>query len=288
MDIDSLRAFVYVVDSGSFTKASHKLFVTQSAISQKIKRLETHFNKLLLSRDGKYTPTHYGDVVYDYSKTILSKYEEMASHLDATDVTGEIRFGLPEDFATLFLLDVLTDYRAIHPNVFLDVECNLTLTLYDKFKQGGYDLILVKMDSPQDIPNGVEILNETLVWVGDASLLSSESKIPLVLAPKPCVYRSRATSSLSDRQIPWKVTFASSSFASIIAAVSAGMGLTVLPEIMVPMSCSVITDKRLPKLSNTHISLIKKENDNPLLNSFESFVAHKLRDVLGVRKDILT
>ena len=276
-----MRAFVYVVDSGSFTKAAHKLSLTQSAISQKIKRLETHFNKLLLSRDGKYSPTHYGDVVYDYSKTILSKYEEMASHLDTTEVAGEIRFGLPEDFATFFLLDVLLDYRSIHPSVFLDVECNLTLNLYDKFKQGGFDLILVKMDSLQDIPEGVEILNETLVWVGNASLLSSDSEIPLVLAPKPCVYRLRATSTLSERQIPWKVTFVSSSFASIIAAVTAGVGLTVLPEIMVPKSCSIITDKRLPKLPNTHISLIKKEGDNPLLNSFESFVIHKLRDVIG-------
>ena len=74
--------------------------------------------------------------------------------------------------------------------------------------------------------------------------------------------------------------FSSTSFASIIAAVSAGAGVTVLPEIMVPKSCAVITDKRLPKLSNTHISLIKREENNPLLNSFASFVIHKLRDVI--------
>lgn len=279
MNLDDLKTFVAVVDLGSYTKAGDKLYITQSAVSQKMKRLETKFGKPLLKKDGKLTPTHHGDLVYTYSKQLLSQFDELMIRIGGQEAMGEIRFGLPEDFANFFLKDVLLDYRKNYPNVFLHLECDLTLNLFEKYSQGAFDLVLVKMNAPEDFPNGVDIMQEELVWVGDSTLISDTKSIPLAVAPNPCVYRSRATSSLSAKHIPWEITFSSASFNSILAAVSAGLGISVLPKVMVPKTCPIIEHSILPKLPHAHISLLKKES-NPILDTFESFIIRKLKVVL--------
>lgn len=279
MNFDDLKTFVAVVELGSYTRAGEKLYITQSAVSQKMKRLESHFGKPLLGADNRHRPTRYGELVYNYSKRILSEYDDMMLRIGGNEAKGEIRFGLPEDFANFFLKDVLLDYRKNYPNVFLHLECDLTLNLFEKYSQGAYDLVLVKMNAPEDFPHGVDIMEEKLVWVGDVGLITLGETIPLVLAPKPCVYRSRATSSLSARQIPWEITFSSTSFNSIIAAVSAGMGISVFPKTMVPKSCPIIEHSALPKISNAHISLLKRES-NPIIDTFERFMIRKLNLIL--------
>jgi len=277
MDIDTLRAYKWVVDLRSFTKAAERLFVSQSAVSQKIRKLEKTLGKPLFKPGESHIPTRHGELVYDYSKRIISEYDGMLTRITDTHLYGEVRFGLPEDFASFFLKDILEEFRKSYPNMYLNVECNLTLNLFDKFQNGGYDLVLLKMPAPEDFPNGVEVLREELVWVGDPSLVKLQSSIPLVLAPKPCVYRSRATTSLTSRQIDWEIKFSSASLSSLIAAVNAKMGVTVLPKIMVPKSCTIIRHSYLPHLDDTHISLLKKRS-GPAIDSFESFIIRKLRE----------
>jgi DNA-binding transcriptional LysR family regulator len=97
-----------------------------------------------------------------------------------------------------------------------------------------------------------------------------------VLSPHPCVYRARAIKALEDRGIKWQLVFSSPSYNSTIAAVKAGLGISILPRIMVPKDLKIIDIEKLPKLEDTHISLLKHTKDNASINSFESFVFKKL------------
>lgn len=274
----SFSCFVCLAETGSFTKTAQKMGRTQSAISQQIAKLEDLAQTQFFIRGKNMTLTPHGEIFLTYAQKILHLYREAMDQFRHPDLHGEIRFGLPEDFASIFLSDVLREYAALHPRIMLNIECDLTLNLFQRFKNKEFDLVLVKMHQPQDFPNGLMVWSEKLEWVGHDHVLSAPyDKIPLVLSPRPCVYRACAIDALERGARKWRTVFSSHSYASTIAAVKAGMGVTVLPHNMIPKDLKILHDShRMPKLDNTHISLLKHNNENAAVNSLESFVAERI------------
>lgn len=281
MNIDAvtLQCFLAVAETGSFTKAAERVHRTQSAISQQIAKLENILAKPLFIRGKTFALTKDGERFLGYARQIFVLYCEAIDQLKEPDLEGEVRFGLPEDFASLYLSDVLVDFSRIHPRVFLSVECDLTLNLFQRFKRGEFDLVLVKMNRPQDFPNGLEVYSESLKWVGDPSIMKQDKTkpLPLVLSPQPCVYRARAIKALDKAGIKWRLVFSSPSYAGTVAAVKAGLGITALPRNMIPEQLAILNNLELPTLHDTHICLLKQNKTNPALSSFEQFVLAKLK-----------
>lgn len=280
MDIFSLECFVAVADTGSFTKAATKMKRTQSAMTQQISNLEKQLQTRLIERGKKLGLTQDGDVFLPYALRMLAIHHEIMDRFKHPELDGEVRVGVPEDFADRFLADVLADFSRIHPRIFLNVQCGLSLNLYEQFKNKMLDLVLVKMTSPEDFPFGVEIWTEPLVWVGKEGMIYKQNSalpIPLVLAPEPCVYRSRAVAALEENGIRWRMVYSSPSYAGTIAAVRANMGLTVLPITMIPEKLIRIDDF-LPSLPDIHVSLIRQNSkDSPAVNSLIEFLLRKLK-----------
>ena len=281
LDTITLQCFLSVASTGSFTKAAERIGRTQSAVSQQIAKLENLIGKSLIHRGKALLLTNDGQIFEEYARKILAMHLELIDSFKTPNLKGEIRFGLPEDFATRFLADVLVDFIRIHPGVFLNIECDLTLNLFERFKKNEFDMVLVKMSRPEDFPNGMDVWSEKLEWVGDKNLLSrffeNQKPLPLVLSPQPCVYRSRAISALEAANIKWQVVFSSPSYNGKIAAVKAGLGITILPKIMVPNQLQILSNTVLPVLSDTHISLLKHDTNNSAIASFEEFVLEKLK-----------
>ncbi|MBX9742840.1 MAG: LysR family transcriptional regulator [Chthoniobacterales bacterium] len=275
----NLECFLAVVETGSVTKAAQRVFRTQSAVSQQIGKLEKALGKPLFHRGKKFSLTTEGEIFYSYAQKILNLHQECVSRFKEPELKGKIRFGIPEDFATILLAEVLAEFAHSHPHVLLNVECDLTLHLLDRFKKNEFDMVLLKMSRPEDFPNSVDIWSEKLEWVGNPHIqvmLEEKKILPLVLSPQPCVYYSRAITTLEAAQIKWQIVFSSSSYASKLAAVKAGLGITVLPKRMIPNYLTVLNLSSLPSLDDTHISLLKREKDNPLLSCLESFILKKL------------
>ncbi len=278
MNIDSLTlsAFVAVAETRSFTKAAEKVARSQSAISQQINKLEAMLSRQLILRGKTFALTPEGDIFLNYARQMLALQCELKDHFKYPELNGEVRFGLPENFAHAYLADVLVDFSRIHPRVHLNIECDLTLNLFDKFKRQEFDLVLVKMNRPEDFPNGLEVWSESLKWVGQESLIKDDKPIPLVLSPHPCVYRTAAIQALTHAGRAWRQVFSSASYSSTTAAVKAGMGITVMPHTMIPSELNAIQLKSLPSLPDTHVSLLKHRSDNPVINTLEAFVLKKL------------
>src|SRR5258707_14927795 len=77
LDLELLRSFVSVVDSGGFTRAGERVHRTQSTVSQQIKRLEDDLGQPLLNRTAKdVTPTEAGERLLSYARRLLSLAEE--------------------------------------------------------------------------------------------------------------------------------------------------------------------------------------------------------------------
>lgn len=280
IDTLTIHCFLAVANTGSFSKAAERICRTQSAVSQQISKLEKLLDRSLIIRGKELTLTSEGEIFLSYARQIFTLHSEAIDRFKQLELEGEVRFGLPEDFAAVFLSDVLVDFTQIHPRILLNVECDLTLNLFERFKRGNYDLILVKTNRPEDFSNGREIWSEKLQWVGNKKQLeffvSNNKPLPLILSPQPCVYRARTIKALEEASIRWQLVFSSPSYAGKAAAAKAGLGITVLPKTMVPHDLELLDHEYLPTLCDTHISLLKHNGDNAAVNSFEEFVLKRL------------
>lgn len=262
IDVDLVRTFVAIVDHGGFTRAAERMFRTQSTISLQVKRLEDQVGKQLLERSPravKLTPE--GETFVDYARRLLALNDEMVARVREPNLEGTVRLGTPEDFATTHLPQVLARFARTHPNVALEVTCDLTLNLTELFREKkAFDLVLVKRE-PMEAA-GTRVWREPLVWVAaDHAVARRDDALPLVVSPAPCVYRKRATEALDAERRPWRVAYTCGSLAGAQAAVKAGLGVTVLPKEMVPDDLMVIDGADgLPDLHDTEIALLEAEN----------------------------
>lgn len=281
MDIFSLECFIAVSECSSFSKAAIRVNRTQSAVTQQIGSLEKKLGASLFHRDKKVCLTKEGEVLLPYALRIYKLHREILDRFKHPELDGEVRIGIPEDFATLFLADVLEDFSRIHPRVSLNVECDLTLNLLNRFKRGMLDMTVLKMSSPEEFSQEVEIWNEPLTWVGKKGafeLIQENKPLPLVLSPEPCIYRSKAITALEAANIRWRIVYTSPSYAGIVAAVKANMGVTVFPITMIPDPLEEVVESFLPPLPEIHVSLLKKiKESNPALETLSQFLLKKLK-----------
>lgn len=259
LDLDLLRAFVTIADTGSFTRAGDRLGRTQSTISLQIRRLEEQLGRPVLARTPRSLAlTRDGERLLGHARQLLRQNDAALAEWFEPDMAGRVRLGVPEDFATAHLPAVLAAFTRAHPLVELEVTCDLTLNLLDRFHAGAFDLVLVKRE-PSAPLEGVRVWRETLVWVArDERAANDLAQVPLVVSPEPCVYRKRAIAALDAAGRGWRVAYTSTSLAGARSAVKAGLGITVLPREMVPAWLVALpVDGELPMLHDTEIALIE-------------------------------
>lgn len=275
-DTQTLKTFLAIADSGSFSRAAEATGRTQPAVSQQIKRLEETLGCRLLARSGKgATLTPEGETFTSYARRIVDLQWEAWSRLREPEAEGEIRVGTPEDFATWRLSSVLAEFAKHHPRVQLSVSCDLTLNLIDAFERGELDIILVKRD-PQSVTGGMRVWKEALVFAASANWRGG-LPIPLVLSPKPCIYRARALAALDSSGLAWRIVYTSQSLAGTLAAARAGLGVTVLPANMLPADVHPLgADAGLPNLADAEIALLRRQPLSKAGTMLADHIVHSL------------
>ncbi|MEZ5626352.1 MAG: LysR substrate-binding domain-containing protein [Rhodocyclaceae bacterium] len=232
---DLLRTFVKTVDTGSFTRAAEAVGRTQSAVSLQIRRLEALIDAPLFVRGShRVRLTEQGLVLLDFGRRMLALNDEAVGSLRPAKVAGAVRLGAPHEYTASLLPEILGKFARSHPKVSLEVTCDLSKNLLGRLAQGEFDLVVALHDGPGD-GRGTPVLSEPLVWVGSPDHTRHEERpLPLVVAPPPCIYRSRVLATLNRQGLPWQIAYTSSSYSGILAAVRAGLGVTVLAGSTVP------------------------------------------------------
>src|SRR3954464_15980731 len=96
LDIDQLRTFVAISDTGSFTKAADIVHKTQSAVSMQMKRLEERLGRPIFARDGRCCKlTARGERVLDVARRSLTLNIEALAAFSEAELTGRVRLGVP-------------------------------------------------------------------------------------------------------------------------------------------------------------------------------------------------
>ena len=144
LDVDLLKTFLAIADTGSFTRAAEEVHKTQSAVSMQMKRLEELLGRPLFARDGRASRfTSDGDRLVEYARRIATMNDEAVSAFTRPELTGTLRFGTPDDYADRFLPEILARFSRTHPLVTVDVECLSSTELFERTKRGEMELALV-------------------------------------------------------------------------------------------------------------------------------------------------
>lgn len=124
MEIRDLKAFMSVVESGSYTKAAQKIFVSQPSLSKSIKKLEDALDVSLLDRSTRHVVlTDAGKIVYDQGKKILYTMSETKLLLeDLQNVqTGHLKIGMPPLVGRMFFPTIARKFRTAYPAIELEL-----------------------------------------------------------------------------------------------------------------------------------------------------------------------
>jgi DNA-binding transcriptional LysR family regulator len=275
LDLDLLRSFVSVVDARGFTRAGERVHRTQSTVSQQIRRLEEAVGRPLLHRNGKsVAPTEEGERLLSYARRILSLAAEAQDVVARPTSDGVVRLGIPEDFAASRLTRVLSRFARSRPGLRLDVRCDLSVKLRGDLERGDLDLALMKRDAGET--GGVAAWPESLTWVTSRShpIDPRRNPVPLAVFSQGCLYRARAIHALEAAGRAWHIAYTSPNFASIQAAVSAGLGVSILPE------ATLLADHRklrakdgFPSVSNTELALVVAPTASPATRRLADLLA---------------
>ncbi|MGO1070751.1 LysR family transcriptional regulator [Lysobacter sp. CA199] len=232
MDFDPtlLRTFVAVTETGGFTRAAERLHLTQSAVSHQIRRLEEQVGRALLHRTTRrLTLTEDGEDFLRHAEQILQSLDALSRRFQPSPITGVVRFGVPENFIGDRLPNLLCQFSRAFPDVRMDVNVSMSMDLRQMIDADELDVAVVIA-----LPGGVgdEVLRRTrFVWVAaDSFDVAPGRSLPFAFFPSPCINRQIGMSALDGTPVEWHVVFTSPSQQGLNAAISAGLGITVMIE----------------------------------------------------------
>lgn len=256
LEIDLLRAFVAVAETGGFTEASGQVGRTQSAVSQKIRRLEDSLGRRVFERTSRTVSlTADGETLLTHARRILAMNDAAVRALVAPGPGGKLRLGVSEDFIPHQLPRLLARFSRIYPGIRLELRTGLSCALLEALDAGEIDLALAKKDG--NAQRGRIIWREPLAWVAaeEWRLPAEEDPLPLILLPAPCSYRRIATDALDAAGRAWSVACTGHGLMAVQAAAAGGLGVTVLGRSFVQAGLREIVGV-LPALPMTEIVLV--------------------------------
>lgn len=257
---DVLRTFLAVIDLGSFTKAGQLLGRTQPAISLQIRKLEELVGKTLMDTTGRnIVLTRDGENLARYSRQLLAMNDEIVARLHHKESTGNLRVGLPNDYAVAFFQKTLAQFARLNRDVSLSIHCDTSEQLLLMFEKDELDIV-VAMFAGSPPPGLIYTWAERPIWVagGDFDLDGNQS-IPIVAHPEGCHYRERMILSLDQIGRPWRISFCSPGINGLQLAVQSCFGVTALTRRTLMRGMRVLTENDgFPPLPDIHVGMFFK------------------------------
>ncbi|QIF43918.1 LysR family transcriptional regulator [Aeromonas veronii] len=272
-----LRSFIAIIDTGSFTRAGERVHLTQSTISQQMRRLEQQIGCPLLDRSGRQVvATAEGEQLLGLARRILALLAQAEEQV--TEGSVALSLGVPEDFAAGAITPVLAAFARDYPEVRLEVQSGLSHEIWQRFEAGELDLALVKQTRGQGAP--LASWHERLAWVDSRDWPARErDPLPLVVFPSEGLYRRQMTEALDDLGRRWRIAYVSASLASLQGAVSAGIGVSLLPKRLMPADQLALT--QWPKVAPVELALHAGVGGSEPLTRLSSALIALCDEVMG-------
>jgi DNA-binding transcriptional LysR family regulator len=224
-DINLLRTFLAVIDAGQFTAGGASIGLSQSTVSQHIRRLEEACGRQLLVRDTHAVAlTPDGAMMADFAREIVGASLQAVGYFARSAPRGRVRLGVSDDLALTRLPQILRDLPRINPEISVELTVGLTSALYQKLDSGRLDLVFCKRRAG-DL-RGRIVQREALVWLAHPEFqLAAEAPAPMVLYPSSSITSRLALEALSRAGRPWFIACSSETLIGLRAAAQSGLGV---------------------------------------------------------------
>jgi DNA-binding transcriptional LysR family regulator len=261
IDPDLLRAFSFIAEEGSFTRAAERVGRTQSAVSMQVQRLEAVLGQKVLRRGkgGSVALTPHGQYLLGRSRELLALNDEIWSAFRAPSIQGSVRLGTPDDYALRYLPQVLKRFADTHPSVEVEVICAPSSEIVERLKAGELDLTLcTEGHEPAHWPS-VELWRGPLMWItSERHAPHRQDPLPLALATGDCSWRKAALRVLHDAGRRCRIAYSSATFSGTYAPVLAGLAVTASPITFLPEGLRALRPgEGLPVLPDCAILLLQ-------------------------------
>jgi len=245
MEIHQLRYFCAVARHGTFTRASEVEHVAQPSLSQQILKLEAELGSRLfdrLPRSAKLTV--FGQAFLPKAERILRELNEAKTELleMAGNEKGDVVVGIIPTIAAYLLPKLLKGFSARHPMITVNVVEDITPTLLQRLRDGTIDMAVVAVPiAGSDLSTGelfeekfYAVLPERHPRAKQSSLSLAElNREPFLLLKEGHCFRDSVIAACHKSKMSPSVVFESGQFGTILAMVSAGMGVSAVPAMAV-------------------------------------------------------
>jgi DNA-binding transcriptional LysR family regulator len=280
LDLDLIRTFVTVADSGSMTVAANLLHVTQGAVSQQIKRLEEVLDCLLFVRKArKLEMSRPGEQLLVKARQLLRTNDEIWADMTVQPLRCKLRVGVPYDLVTP-LTPALKAFAEACAHVEITLVCAASPELSEAVNSGRVDVSLVEYVASE--AEGEVVRIEPLVWVtGRGSDASQRRPLPLSMVDERCAFRPVVLGALAHEGITWRTVFESGNIEATAATVRAGLAITTWLSSTVPLDLETLTPGTagLPALPSFAICLRLPAAAQPAALEFARYVRESMASV---------
>jgi DNA-binding transcriptional LysR family regulator len=235
LDLDAVQTFALVATLANFTRVAEVTGTTQSAVSLKLKRLETFLGRRLVERTPRSVRlTIDGEAFLAHAKNLLEANERALAITPSASY--RIRLGVSDHAAGQELPTLLARLHAADPALTLAVSIGLSNELLDAFDKGEFDGVIVRQERSRR--GGESLADDAFAWF------------------------ALAIRALDSARIPWCETFIGGGVAAVTAAVNAGLAVAVLARRVAPAGCiDVSRTFKLPRLPRTRVMLHSRVSD---------------------------
>ncbi|WP_207459672.1 LysR substrate-binding domain-containing protein [Azospirillum sp. SYSU D00513] len=261
LEIDLLRAFVAVAETGSFTAAADVVGRSQSAVSQKVLRLEEILQRRVFDRTSRsLSLTRDGERMLVAARQMLEFNDSVVRELREPPAAGTLRLGISEDFIPGELPKLLARFSRLYPGMHIDLMTGLSCSLLQAYDEDRLDAVIAKRDGTAQ--RGRVIWREPLVWLAAADYqVDFDRPARLVMLPAPCTYRDLMISALDSVRREWTAACTASSLMGVQAAVAGGLGVTVLGKSFVQEGMQILrAPQHWPALPMTEITVVGEDS----------------------------
>ncbi|MGE5477562.1 MAG: LysR substrate-binding domain-containing protein [Bacteroidales bacterium] len=237
MDTAALRLFRAVARAGSVGAAAEEVHSVPSNVSARVRKLEDELGaKLFLREPRGMRLTPAGELLLDYADRILALTEQARDAVrEAVGEGGTLRLGSMETTAAVRLPPMLAAFHRDHPKVSLTLSTGTSESQVQAVLERRVDLAFVGGPVRDDRIQGEAVFVEELVLAapaGTASVDDANTRAMLVFR-SGCAYRARTEAWLRARGEPPRRVMEFGTLDGLMGCVAAGMGVTLLPRVIV-------------------------------------------------------
>ncbi len=282
VDTDELNAFDAVATSRSFSRAAALLGCSQSAISQRIARLERRLGREIIRRTTRRVDlTADGEAMLIYARSILALAKDARDLLERPEPEGVLKVGIEDEFATTRLPLALSIFRSEFPNFGMKFVTGRNEHLLDALRTEDVDLILGKAHGDAE---GEVLWHEPLVWAGHpATRISTQEPVPLITYTSPSITRTIAEEALMTAGRRWTNVVEGSNLLGLLAAAEAGLGVMAIGRsFRTSVIAALPAEADLPPLGTlSYVLETRPGGSTEAANAFCTVLRHAARQVAG-------